>query len=78
MNFSHVAYSITSLQRKGKKFELIDECATIFKQMKQLLMNALVLKIIYLGKEFMVCIDSCKRGLGGVLMQEGQVVCYEP
>jgi len=24
-----------------------------------------------------VCTDACKRGLGVVLMQEGQVVCYE-
>ena len=25
----------------------------------------------------MVCTNDCKRGLGGVLMQDGQVVCYE-
>ena len=28
-------------------------------------------------KEFVVCIDACKRGLVGVLMLDGQVVCYE-
>jgi len=27
-NFSHISYHITSLQRKGKKFEQIEECAT--------------------------------------------------
>lgn len=36
-----------------------------------------MLKIANLDKEFMVYIDDCKRGLGGVLMQEGHVVCYE-
>ena len=25
----------------------------------------------------MVCTGVCKRGIGGVLMQDGQVVCYE-
>lgn len=25
----------------------------------------------------MVCTDACKRGLSGVLIQEGKVVCYE-
>jgi hypothetical protein len=36
-----------------------------------------LLKIADPDKEFVVCTDACKRGLGGVLMQEGQVVCYE-
>lgn len=26
---------------------------------------------------FVVCIDACKRGLGGVLIEEGQVIFYE-
>lgn len=39
--------------------------------------NALVLKIPYLDKEFMVFTYSYKRGIGRVLMQEGQVVWYE-
>ena len=44
--------------------------------MKQLLKNAQVLKIKYSEKEFVVCTDACKRGLGGVLMQVGQVVFH--
>ena len=27
-------------------------------------------------KEFLVCIDDFRRGLGGFLMHEGEVVCY--
>jgi len=38
------------------------------------LTNVPVLKISYLDKEFMVCANDYKRGLGGVLMQEGHVV----
>lgn len=30
-----------------------------------------------LDKDFVVCIDAFKGGLGGVLMQDGQVICYE-
>jgi len=40
-------------------------------------MHALVLQIVDSNKGFVVCIDDSKRGLGGVLMQDGQVVCYE-
>ena len=36
-----------------------------------------MLKITDTNKEFIVCTNACKRGLSGVLMQEGQVVCYE-
>ena len=42
-----------------------------------MLTHDLVLKITYLEKECGLCIDTCKGELGGVLMQDGQVVCYE-
>ncbi len=61
MNFSHSAFPITSLQRKGKKFEWTEECAVTFEQLKELLTTSLVLKIANLEKEFVVCIDACKR-----------------
>jgi len=76
-NFLHIAYPITSFQRKGKKFEWTEECATIFEQFKNLLTNDLVLDIVDIDKEFVVHVDDCKRGLGGVLMQKGHVVCYK-
>jgi hypothetical protein len=36
-----------------------------------------VLKIADPEADFLVCTDACKEGLGGVLMQEGKVICYE-
>jgi len=42
-----------------------------------MLTNAPTLKIANPNKESVVCTDVCKEGLGGVLMQEGKVVCYE-
>jgi len=41
------------------------------------LTNAPILKFAYPNKEFVVCTDACKRGLGGFLMQEEHVVGYE-
>ena len=34
-------------------------------------------RIVDLDKEFVVCRDACKRGLGGFLMQAGYVVCND-
>jgi len=48
-----------------------------FEQLKQLLTHAPVLKIADPNKEFVICTNACKRGLGGVLMQDGHVVFYE-
>ena len=76
-NFSWITYPITSMQRQGKRFEWTEECVASFEQLKQLLTNTPILKIENPEKEFAVCTDLCKRGLGGILMQEGHVVCYE-
>ena len=73
MKFSQVYYHVTYLHRKRKKFEWNKECATSFDQLNHLLTNALALKIADPDKEFVVCIDARKRGLGGVLMREEQV-----
>jgi hypothetical protein len=75
--FSKIAHSITSLQRKEKKFQWTEECESSFQQLKQLLTSAPILKIADPNKDYVVCIDACKEGLGGVLIQEEFVVCYE-
>jgi hypothetical protein len=45
--------------------------------LKQLLTSALILKITDPSKDYVVCTDVCKEGLGGFLSQEGSVICYE-
>jgi hypothetical protein len=75
--FSKIAHSITSLQRKEKKFQWNEECERSFQRLKQLLTSAPILKIADPNKDYVVCIDVCKEGLGGVLSQEGFVVFYE-
>jgi hypothetical protein len=75
--FSRIAHSITSLERKEKKFQWTEECERSFQQLKQLLTSAPILNIADPNKDYVVCTDACKEGLGGVLIQEGFVVCYE-
>ena len=75
--FSKIAHAITSLQRKGIKFEWTLRCEESFQQLKNLLTSAPVLKVADPEKYFVVCTDACGQGLGGVLMQENHVICYK-
>ena len=75
--FSAIANPITSLQRKGVKFVWTEKCQNSFEQLKQRLISAPILKIADLDKEFVVCIDAYREGLGGVLLQEDSVIAYE-
>ena len=75
--FSAIAYPITSLQRKGVKFEWIEKCQNSFEQLKLKLTTTRILKIADPDKEFVVCTDACREGLGGVLLQENSIIEYE-
>jgi hypothetical protein len=75
--FSKIGCPITALQRKGTKFPWTQQCEERFQTLKYLLTHAPMLKIADLEVDFLVCTDACKEGLGGVLMQEGKVICYE-
>ena len=75
--FSKVAHSITSLQKKGIKFEWTPRCEESFQQLKNILTSVPILKIVDPEKDFVVCTDACNKELGGVIMQDNHVVCYE-
>src|SRR5882757_8925438 len=51
---SKVAHAITSLQKKGMKFEWTSRCEEIFQRLKSLLTSALVLKVADPEKYFVV------------------------
>ena len=68
--FSRIANPITSLQKKGKKFDWNQKCEDSFKKLKTLLTSAPILRIADPKKDFIVCTDACNDGLGGVLTQE--------
>jgi hypothetical protein len=44
---------------------------------KKLLTSTPISKVADPDKDFTVCVDASKEGLGGVLTQEGHVICYE-
>jgi hypothetical protein len=75
--FSRIGHPITSLKRKDKKFQWTKDCERSFQQLKQLLTSAPILRIAAPNEDFVVCTDACKEGLGGVLSQNGFVICYE-
>jgi hypothetical protein len=75
--FLKIAHPITSLQRKGMKFQWTSNCERSFQHLKQLLKSAPILRIADLIEDFIVCTNACNEGLGGVFSQNGFVICYE-
>ena len=66
-----------ALHKKEKKFLWNDKCQEIFQKIKHILMTAPVLRIVDPDGDFVVCTDSSKEGLGGVLLQNDHVIYYE-
>jgi hypothetical protein len=53
------------------------DCEKSFQHLKQLLTSAPILRIADPNEDLIVYTDACKEGLGGVLTQNGFVICYE-
>jgi hypothetical protein len=77
VGFLRIFHPITSLQRKGTKFQWTKECEMSFQQLKHMLTSAPIMRISDLNEYFMVCTDVYKEGLGGVLSQNEFVICFE-
>jgi hypothetical protein len=45
--------------------------------LKSLLTSGPIFRIVDSDEDFVVCTDACKEGIGGVLSQNGHVICYE-
>ncbi len=75
-NFSKIAKPMTELLKKEKKFIWTDECEASFQELKQRLVSAPILCLPDINKDFQVYCDASRQRLGGVLMQDGKVVCY--
>jgi hypothetical protein len=75
-DFSKIAKPMTKLQEKNKAFEWTKECQDSFEELKKRLSSSPVLVLPDLTKKFDIYCDASHQGLGCVLMQEGQVVCY--
>jgi hypothetical protein len=75
-DFSKIAKPMTKLLEKNKAFEWTKECQASFEELKKRLTSSPVLVLPDLTKRFDIYYDASRQGLGCVLMQEGQVVCY--
>jgi len=75
--FSKVTFPMTSLQKKGCTFQWTFKCQQSFNILEHLLTTTPVLKVVGLEKSFVVCMDSIKESVGGVLTKEGKVIAYE-
>jgi hypothetical protein len=60
--FSKIGFPITSLQKKGVKFIWTSKCEERFEEMKYLITNAPVLKIVDPKNDFLVSTDAYKDG----------------
>ena len=69
--FSRLAHPITSLQRKGKKYEWIEKCERAFQELKRALTSAPILAVPDPSADFAVFTDASLDGIGAVLMQDG-------
>jgi hypothetical protein len=75
-DFSKIAKPMTKMLEKNKAFEWTRECQASFEEQKKRLTSSPVLVLPDLTKKFDIYCDASRQGLGCVLMQEGQVVCY--
>jgi hypothetical protein len=75
-DFSKIAKPMTKLLEKNETFEWTSECRASFEELRKHLTLASVLVLPDLTKKFDIYCDTSRQGLGCVLMQEGQVVCY--
>jgi hypothetical protein len=75
-DFSKIAKPMTRLLEKGKVFKWAQDCQESFEELKKRLTTTPVLVLPDLSKKFDIYCDASRRGLGCVLMQDGQVVSY--
>jgi hypothetical protein len=75
-DFSKIAKSMTRLLHKDMRFVWTPECDAAFHKLRTLLTSAPVLAQPDIEKPFDVYSNASGIGLGGVLMQEGQVIAY--
>jgi hypothetical protein len=75
--FSKITKPMMKLLKNSKAFEWTAECQASFIRTMETSYFSVVLVLPDLTKKFNIYCDASRRGLGCVLMQEGQVVCYE-
>ena len=68
---------MTTLQKKLSKFLWTAKSTECFQNLKQIFMNPLVLRMTCPNGDLIVSMDARNDGLGGFLLQNNHVICYE-
>lgn len=74
--FSKLELSLTQLTQKGQAYVWEVHCEESFQELNKKLTSAPVFIFLNPSESFVVYYDVLNIGLGGVLMQNGQVVAY--
>jgi hypothetical protein len=74
--FSKLLEPLTTLTKKNARFDWTDECEKGFQELKRRLATAPVLALPIESGNFVVYSNTSKKGLGCVLMQNGNVIAY--
>ena len=74
--FSKLSAPLTALIKKNACYVWTDKCEHSFQELKMLLVTASVLALPMESSNFIVYSDTSKKGLGCVLMQNGNVIAY--
>ena len=75
-NFSKIAKPMTELLCKDKRYTWSPACQSAFEELKEKLTTAPILTPPDDSQPFQVFCDTSVQGLGGVLMQGGNIVAY--
>ncbi|KAL8147843.1 hypothetical protein AgCh_005241 [Apium graveolens] len=75
-DFAKIATPLTKLTRKNEKFVGDDKCEESFQELKNRLVTTPILVLPDEHGDFVIYNDASYRGLGCVLMQQGNVIAY--
>jgi hypothetical protein len=72
--FKKITNPITQLQKKDRNFVWMEQCEQAFNKIKQFLTRNIILKVLDMDRDFPVCIDTLKEGMGKVPMKNSRVI----
>ena len=75
-NFSTLAAPLNELVKKKSLYNWTDECQSVFEQLKEALINDVVLAHPDMTKPFVIFTDASNLGVGAVLVQDGRPVWF--
>jgi len=75
--FSRITHPLTYFQKEGLNFYWTYESKEFFQHLKNLLTSVTILNIIGRNVDLIVCIDTYKEDLEGILTKIEHVISYE-